>query len=314
MLEPIHEPDPGSPPGASVVVPVLDGGDRFGHQLETLADQQWSDGLEVVVVASGSTDGSAERAAAAGCRVYRERAFGHGATRNQAVALTRAPFVVLLTQDAIPRDRRLVAQLVTPLRGDPRLAGTWARQLAPPTADPLVRATVARWCPDESRRQGALTRAELDAMAPRARAAHCRFDNVASAIRRATWETIPFPDVPFGEDAAWARLVLLAGHDLRYCAAAEVEHGHQPGPAAAYHRDRLAHELLAREFGLRTVHNPVHALLAWSTGWLGDLRDLRDQHVPTRDLPTGLLRGATRRAGALAGQWVGGRRGTAERD
>jgi rhamnosyltransferase len=40
------------------------------------------------------------------------------------------------------------------------------------------------------------------------------FSNTSSAIRRETWEQIPFDRVDFAEDAVWAEKVLLAGYTL----------------------------------------------------------------------------------------------------
>ena len=102
---------------------------------------------------------------------------------------------------------------------------------------------------------------------------------------------------------------MLAGHDLLYAAGARVIHGHDGGLVAAYRRDRAAHAMLAAEFGLRTVPAPWRGTLAWLTGWGSDLRDLRERPVAPGAIPLCLLRGAVRRIGALAGQYVGGTAG-----
>jgi len=295
-----------------VVIPVLDGGPRLGTLLDALARQRTDRAVELVVVDSGSTDGSRERVLAAGARLFQVdgAAFGHGRTRNAAMERCRARRVVLLTQDAVPRDETFLESLAAPLDADASLAGTYARQVPPRGMDPLVAATLERWTPPGAdQRQGALTAAEFHRLPAAERVRRCRFDHVAACLRRRVWEQHPYRDVPFGEDALWAREVLLAGHDLLYVAGAVVEHAHSGGARAAFRRDRAAHEMLARHFGLRTVPHPAAALAAWFAGWGSDWRDLARQRVPGRDRPAGLVRGARRRAGALAGQYLGGRAG-----
>ncbi len=310
MLQTLRDPVDSREPAVSVVVPVLDGGATFRGLLDDLTAQRVQGGHEIVVVDSDSRDASVDAAIAAGARVFRTPDFCHGRTRNEAIAVSRAPLIVLLTQDARPRGTRFLQTLVAPLRDDPRLAGAWARQVPAPAADPLVQATIRRWCPPgRDRRQRAFAEGEFELLAPMERAFRCRFDNVASCLRRAAWDHHPLPDVPFGEDTAWARRVLIAGHDLLYRAAAEVTHAHEPGLFGAFRRDRLAHELLAVEFGLTTVPSPVDAGIAWAAGFGSDLADLRAEGVGIQGLAQGLVRGSARRFGALAGQYVGGREG-----
>ncbi len=302
----------GAPPRISVVLPVLDGGRGLDRLLAGLEAQEVPGGFELIAVDSGSRDGSLDRLLASSARVFAvpRRRFGHGRTRNAAIARARGERVVLLVQDARPLDRHLLTGLAAPLEAEPGLAGTYARQVAPARLDPLLAAAIRRWTPEgPDRRQPHLTPAALRALPPPERAARCRFDNVASCLQTSVWRRIPLPEVPFGEDTAWARRVLERGHDLLYRATVAVEHGHGGGPLAAFRRDRAAHALLAREFGLRAVPDLATALGGWLAGWAGDLRDLREAGLGGAPLLAGLGRGAVRRMGALAGQHAGGRRG-----
>jgi glycosyltransferase involved in cell wall biosynthesis len=311
VIEPIRDRDNGADtPRISVVLPVLDGGEPLAQLLTVLGEQEVDGGFELIAVDSGSRDGSLERLLASRARVFGvpRRRFGHGRTRNAAIALARADRVVLLVQDACPIGPDFLAELAAPLEADPALAGAYARQLAPRGLDPLLAAAIDRWTPaGADRRQRAFAAGEFQALAPAVRAARCRFDNVASCIQAGIWRRLPFPDVTFGEDAAWARRVLEAGHDLLYRASVPVIHGHSTGMLAAFTRDRAAHELLAREFGLRSVPDRGSAIHGWLAGWPGDLRQLRSAGVGGAELVHCLGRGALRRAGAIAGQYAGGR-------
>jgi len=301
----------GQPPRISVVIPVLDGGGLLNELLDTLERQQVAGGFEVLAVDSGSTDGSLEHLRARTIRLYavRREEFGHGRTRNAALALARGRRLILLTQDAVPDRPDFLEQLAQPLDADPCLAGTYGRQLPHPDTDPLLRARLDRWTPPgEDRRQSSLTREAFAALTPGERIRRCRFDNVASCLRPAVWRKFPFPEVAFGEDTVWAKTVLLAGHDLLYRPSAAVRHAHHAGPHATFTRERQAHAMLAREFGLTTVPSLPAGLLAWCFGWPGDLRTLVGSGTAAHDVPRLLARGGLRRAAEITGQYLGARK------
>ena len=70
----------------SVVIPVKDGGSDLDRCLAGIAAQQVDEEVEIVVVDSGSTDGSAERARAAGALVH-EIPPGRSGTARRATSV-----------------------------------------------------------------------------------------------------------------------------------------------------------------------------------------------------------------------------------
>jgi GT2 family glycosyltransferase len=71
------------------------------------------------------------------------------------------------------------------------------------------------------------------------RTALLAFNDVASAIRASVFREIPFPDVTFGEDVAWAARALTAGWRLRFAPAAVVLHAHRYTPRQAFARYKV---------------------------------------------------------------------------
>jgi hypothetical protein len=114
---------------------------------------------------------------------------------------------------------------------------------------------LARWfaARDAPRVQEPLGEADLRALPPAERHERCVFDNVASCLRRAVWERIPFRAAPIAEDLAWGREVLLAGHRLAYAPKAVVVHSHERPLGYELGRTYLVHRRLGELFGLRTV-------------------------------------------------------------
>jgi rhamnosyltransferase len=215
----------------SVCIPVKDGGAGLARCLDAIAIQEPGDEVEVVVVDSGSSDGSVDVARARGARVHEIPAeeFDHGGTRNLAASLATGDVLVFTTQDAYAADEHWLGHLVAPL-ADPDVAGVYGRQVPHDGATPPERyfldfvygptPRVQRLEPGEE---------------PTFR--HTLFSNVSSALTRETWESHAFrEDVHMSEDQAWSREVLLAGRTIVYEPRAVVRHSHAYSLAGAFRR------------------------------------------------------------------------------
>jgi rhamnosyltransferase len=268
----------------SLVVPTWNAGARFHELLAALAGQDVEGGFEMVVVDSGSTDGTAEAAARAGAYVERipQREFNHGRTRNLAIARTRGALVALLTQDAVPMDASYLRTLAAAF-DDERVDGAWARQVPRSDCDPLLAERLRQWNATRPERDVQVlasrdpeaSRAAFEALAPMARYRASAFDNVASCVRRSAWERIPFPERSFGEDVAWAREDLLAGGALAYEPAARVEHSHRIDMGREFRRIYCDHRNLLELFGLHNVPTwgAVFRGWRWQVGFYRRLLD-----------------------------------------
>jgi rhamnosyltransferase len=250
----------------SVLLVVRDGMATLAGVLDAVGSQRTDFPTELVAVDSGSRDGSRELLAERGVRVVdvAASAFDHGLTRNAGIAACRGEFVALLVQDAEPANERWLAELVAPLRESPAVAGTYARQLPRADAGPVTRMNLENWAgaAPSPRLQRRLTAGEYDALAPADRYTRCIFDDVSSCVRRSVWERIPFRAAAFGEDVAWAKEVLLAGHDLVYAPSSLVLHSHDRSAGHEFARSRLEHRQLRELFGLELVPSVRHLALA----------------------------------------------------
>ena len=101
-------------PRVAVAIPVLDGARYLDEVLTAVRGQELDGEVELVVVDSGSTDGSLEIARAHGATVLEipKAEFSHGGTRNLLMERTSAPHVAFLTQDATPAHPGWLAALL----------------------------------------------------------------------------------------------------------------------------------------------------------------------------------------------------------
>jgi rhamnosyltransferase len=246
-----------SAPLVSIVIPTFNGGTRLRLVLEAIARQRAGFPVEIIVVDSGSTDGSAEWLATRPLTLVQIALdeFDHGETRNLGIERSRGDFVVLLVQDATPTTDTWLTALVAPLQQDPRLAGTFARQVPRPDASPLTKHYLSQWVAAQAEPRVVFvpSQSTYDGWSPMERFEHCVFDNVCACLRRSVWEHHKFPPTPIGEDLAWAREVLLAGYGLAYVPDAVVEHSHDRSAWYELKRTWVLHQQLRRLFGLRTI-------------------------------------------------------------
>jgi rhamnosyltransferase len=206
----------------TVVIPVRDGGADLHRCLEAITGQDVDDDVEVVVIDSGSIDGSPELARSMGARVHEipPREFNHGATRNLGTWLSRGEVVVFTTQDAYAVDAVWLRRLTTPLRRDSAVAGVYGRQVGHHEANPSELYFLDFLYGAQARRQQADCPEKLTM-------ATTIFSNVNSAMRRETLRRFPFAeDMIMSEDQEWSSRVLLAGMSIQYEPEAVVRHSH----------------------------------------------------------------------------------------
>ncbi len=215
----------------SVLIPVKDGGLDLVRCLEAIARQQVDDTVEVIVVDSGSVDGSVERARGLGATVHEipPEQFVHGATRNLAARFSSGDVLVFTSQDAVAVDEGWLRRLVAALDA-PEVAGAYGRQLAPESARPPDRFFLDFLYGPQARTQRLGSIVELTFE-------QTLFSNANSAIPRSVWEANPFADeVAMSEDQEWSRRMLLAGYTIVYEPRAAVRHSHDYSLREAFKR------------------------------------------------------------------------------
>ena len=227
-------------PQFGVIVPTYNPGrEAWAKWVQALQSQNCKP-MQVVVVDSGSTDGSLELSQQAGFTVLHTKAqdFNHGATRQWALeqgflnsqpnpangatpsASSPPDFIVFLTQDAILANPKALEELLQAFQ-DPQVAAAYGRQLPKPEAHWLEAHTRSFNYPDASRTVQLKDKASLGIKA-------CFLSNSFAAYRlQALMAQGGFPaELPLGEDTFTAAKLLLSGQSLRYQASAAVYHSH----------------------------------------------------------------------------------------
>ncbi len=215
----------------SVVIPVLNAERHLPALLPALLRQQPRAPDEIILLDSMSRDRTREIAAGfPGVRVIPIEKFSHGGTRNRGAREARGDIVVLMTQDALPRDDDWLARLLEPF-SDPRVAAAYSRQVPYPDANPMECYFLeTHFPPTPAKREKGAGDAPL-------RFQDVFFSNVAAAIRREVLLRHPFDErLIMSEDQQLSRDLIAAGHAVVYCPESVVTHSHNYSLSVCFRR------------------------------------------------------------------------------
>lgn len=242
-------------PKVSVVIPAYNAGPGFAKLLKRISDQRNDFAYEVLVVDSGSTDGTVDVARRYGATVHQisKSEFNHGVTRNLGVSLSRGEYVALTVQDAVPLDEYWLAAMVENLDRDERVAGVYGRQVPHAYASLITRALTNSLASASMERREQLIEdpAQYRRLPPNRRRRLAAFDNVSSCVRRSVWEELPFDATNFGEDVRWGKKAVEAGYKIVYEPRSAVFHSHERGALYDLRRHYVDQRVLLELFGAR---------------------------------------------------------------
>jgi len=116
---------------ASIIILTKNGGEGFRRLLERIYRQRYDGTFEVIVIDSGSTDGTSEAAGGYPVRFQSipSHEFHHSRTRNLAAGMAQGKYIVFITQDALPAGDDWMQKLVDSF-ADPQVAMVVGRQIA----------------------------------------------------------------------------------------------------------------------------------------------------------------------------------------
>lgn len=255
-------------PKATVCIPTYQGGATLGEVVTKVCAQRAPWAFDIVIVDSGSTDGSIEAMTAAYDAIKRpgkprllvkriqKQEFQHGRTRNLCASLSTGEFIAFLTQDAMPASTEWLYDLVTVLEHYQDAAGAFGRHIAWPSSSPFTKRDIAAHFDGLLRYPAALSSStDLPGLKHdsdgRRQVLHYFSDNCA-CLRRSAWEVIPYPEADYGEDQAWAEAIVRRGWQKVYVATAAIYHSHDYGPGEAAERAETEAYFFTTRFGYST--------------------------------------------------------------
>lgn len=252
-------------PTASIVIRAYNERESLTRLLHGIS-QQTLDDVEIVLVDSGSTDGT--RAIARQYAVDEiihlppER-FTYGRGLNYGCRAASGTYCVFASAHTFPRRTGWIENLLEGF--DDRTALVYGAQRGGDATAFSEQRMFEQWFPDH----------DIDEQP------HAFCHNANAAVRRDLWQQFSYDeDVGGLEDVDWATRVRQAGYEVAYASNAEVVHVHDESPTEVVDRYRREVQTLTRLTGRTLALSD--ALRLWWTTVRSDARAARCRgHLPT---------------------------------
>jgi len=204
----------------SVIILTKNAGEGFATLLQRLFSQNFDGDYEIIVIDSGSTDGTPEIAENFPVKLVRIKPeeFHHGRTRNLAAEQASGRILVYITQDALPLHNDWLHKLTDDLK-NPQVAMVVGRQIPWQTTKPPEKFFYSYYFPEH--------KIEVVRDASDYYRDNMFISNVNSAIKRDVWRQFKFSeDIVLAEDKEFAKRILHTGWKIVYRPDAVVYHAH----------------------------------------------------------------------------------------
>ncbi|MGE9293350.1 MAG: glycosyltransferase family 2 protein, partial [Puniceicoccales bacterium] len=198
----------------------------LGDTLKGVFSQDYKGAIELIVIDSGSTDGSHEIIRGynpAHFDILEPGTYVPGKVLNAGMRAASHQWVVFLNSDATPADNRWLPELLQVAVDTPRLGTAFSRQVPRDDCQAVFAHDYER-CFGPQRES-----AQWDHF----------FSMVSCVVSKEAWTEQPFrEDLQYAEDDEWSRRLKEAGYAVVFAEQSRAIHSHNYTPAQAYKRAR----------------------------------------------------------------------------
>lgn len=148
--------------------------------------------------------------------------FDHGGTRNLGASLSKEPYMLFMTQDAVPENEYLIEKIVKPFSEDEKIAAVYGRQLPSEEVGVIEHYTRQFNYPDTD---SVKSKEDLERLG--IKTYFC--SNVCAAYRNESYQKLGgfVTKTIFNEDMIMASQIIDAGYKIAYASGAKVIHAHK---------------------------------------------------------------------------------------
>ena len=258
------------------VIPVYRPGKEFQELLKRLDNQSFPLN-KIILMNTGDAPWQKEvEKKYPKCEVHllKKEEFDHGGTRHLATTFSDADYLLFLTQDAMPKNEKLVENLLAAFSWDEQIKAAYGRQLPNSTCREIEKYTRSFNYPEKSR-----VKSKADLKTLGIKTFFC--SNVCAMYEKATYDKQGgfIRRTIFNEDMIYAGGLIQGDYKIAYVAEAEVIHSHNYGAVEQFHRNfdlavsqtdnpQIFAGIRSEKEGIRLVLNTAKHLLKVKKPWL----------------------------------------------
>ena len=258
------------------VIPVYRPGKEFHELLEGLANQSHKLN-KIILMNTGEAPWKEEiEKQYPNCEIHllKKEEFDHGGTRHEGTTYSDADYLLFLTQDAMPKNTKLVENLLKAFSWDPQIKAAYGRQLPNSECREIEKYTRSFNYPEESKIK---SKADLPTLG--IKTFFC--SNVCAMYEKAAYEKQGgfIRRTIFNEDMIYAGGLIQKDYKIAYVVDAEVIHSHNYNAVEQFHRNfdlavsqtdnpQIFAGIRSEKEGVRLVINTAKHLLKVKKPWL----------------------------------------------
>lgn len=241
----------------SVIIPVKNEAKKIRSCIDGILNQTISV-LEIIVIDSGSTDGTLDILEEYDkVRVIEIPSddFNHGATRNLGVKAAKGDYCLLTVGDAKSCDTLWIERLLDGFV-DEEVSAVCGQQVVPHETDknpvewfrPLSEPSIITY---------KYKRDEFELLSPEGKRKVCAWDDVTALYKRDVLLSLPFRFTTYAEDAQWAKDAIEVGYKISYNYRARVFHYHKADSGFAFRQSFTMYFHMYKFFGVTPVEKKM---------------------------------------------------------
>jgi rhamnosyltransferase len=226
----------------SVIIPVKNEALKIRKCIEGILSQTVQV-LEIIILDSGSTDGTieiAEEYPLVKMIHIPAGEFNHGETRNAGIRQARGDYVLLTVGDAVSVNNQWIEHLLSGF-DDEKVACVYGQQIVPHELDKNPMEWFFPVSKPKMEKFFAGSVNKFKALSPIEKLRHCSIDDVTAMYRKDLHQLFPFKKVTYSEDVIWGRDAQMNGYSLVFNPFAKVYHYHKTNPAFDFKRTFIVH-------------------------------------------------------------------------
>ncbi|HBG28280.1 MAG: hypothetical protein A2Y10_03200 [Planctomycetes bacterium GWF2_41_51] len=244
----------------SCVIRTFNERELIGELLNVMSAQNAGANLEIIVVDSGSMDGTIEIVKKHKVKLIqiKKEEFNYSYALNLGIKNCTNEFISILSGHSVPFDESWLKKMISHFENE-KVAGVYCKQIPRPSAEVYEQLRLEKTFGNESK---IFDKGNLDA--------NMQFSNAACCIRKSVWQKHAFIIMPAAEDKEWAQWAINHDYKIVYDASTEAYHSHKDSCRRT--AERIIEFEKAQDLRNNRKRNKIFTIRQ-SIGWF--MRDLK---------------------------------------